>query len=969
MKRLFPLTLLALSVGANAQTQIETSELSTLYTTSSPATISIHDPSVLNRGGNYYIWGSHRGMATSSDLVTYSGYTASSSTFTQLSEQGASSGTSCTYADAFNYQQVTQVKNYLGETVDFPNLNVVDYTARYDEDPSTHLDGNMWAPDIIYNTSMKKWCLYFSINGDNWASVIVLLTASNYYGPYTYQGPIIMGGFNGQTYSGVSAPGVDETDLAIATGETTLPSRYKQSSYGTYWPNAIDPCVFYDEDGELWMTYGSWSGGIFMIKLDKETGLRDYTYTYESDFSTSGASGTSDPYFGKKIAGGYYVSGEGSYIQHIGDYYYLFVSYGAYAPDGGYDMRVFRSTSPDGTYTDATGNAATYTNYQLNYGPSAATNRGMHLMGAYNEWGGIQTIGECAQGHNSATSDDSDRNFVMYHTKFNDGTDGHQVRTHQLFLNQNNWLVVAPFIYEGEEQTDATIASEQRWTLDELAGDYQVLLHPYKLDHSNYEEVVPSTINLATDGTVSGDLSGTWGITEGTGYMWIKVSSVTYYGVFCEQTINGATENSLVNTSLKAIAFTSTASSGVPLWGYKLEPQSAIAWNYANNTINVKNGQTISSNVSLMFDTDNNTTLTWTSSHPDIISETGKYSPADTATSVVLTARLECGDYYWEESYSVTAQKKITLSGDYLTGIVAYYNFDETPTYNQYKASTETDYDRATYGKFSSGTAPSLVEDYDRFGQVAHIEFGANGYNSYVRIPNPLYEATDLEGFTVSLWVKRTDEDLWDAIWGFFNTLNATSSSYPRFYLTGNSYVGYNDADETWFDLNYPDVTYSNIPVGEWTLVTVTVGSSNYVRIYINGANKSFSAISASNSATAVKNLPYDEVVTDVTALKYFYLGNGSFWGSADCYVDDLLIYNRELSASDVRALNSMSNRVTDFTVGENGTAVENIYVNGSTSTSKSSRYSNRYYDLSGRQISSPSKHGIYIINGKKVVK
>ena len=67
-----------------------------------------------------------------------------------------------------------------------------------------------------------------------------------------------------------------------------------------------------------------------MLKLDKKTGLRDYTYTYSGTGSSPNANATSDAYFGLKIAGGYYVSGEGPYIQHIGNYYYLFMSYGGY---------------------------------------------------------------------------------------------------------------------------------------------------------------------------------------------------------------------------------------------------------------------------------------------------------------------------------------------------------------------------------------------------------------------------------------------------------------------------------------------------------------------------------------------------------------------------------------------------------------------------------------------------------------
>ncbi|MCD8303694.1 MAG: family 43 glycosylhydrolase [Prevotellaceae bacterium] len=962
-KSLLLLLLLPLATGLRAQTQIETSELSALYTTTTPTTISIHDPSVVYRDGMFYIWGSHLGIASSQDLVSFNAITAGSSTFRKLSSQGAASGLACTYASAFNTQQVTEVKGRDGSMVSMPNFDAAAYCCRYSDDPDTWLSDVMWAPDIIWNEQMQKWCMYLSLNGDNWSSIIILLTSDSPTTGFTYQAPIVMSGFYGITVDGIEAPTYADTDMEIALGETltSTPTRYTSVSDdpGKYWPNCIDPCVFYDEEGELWMTYGSWSGGIFMLKLDKETGLRDYTYTYDSDFDSKKASGTSDPYFGKKIAGGYYVSGEGSYVQHIGKYYYLFLSYGGYDPNGGYDMRVFRSTSPDGPYTDASGNVATYTTWVNNYtGTASSAEHGMRLVGAYNEWGGIQDVGERAQGHNSACADDQGRTFLVYHTKFNDGTTGHQVRVHQLFLNQKDWLVCSPFIYQGETETDETIASSQTWTMDELAGDYEVLIHPFGFDYENYEEVVPSLVNLSTDGKVSGELTGTWGITEGTDYMWIKVGTVTYYGVWCEQSINGATTDDLKETSLKAVSFTSVASSGVPFWGYKLEPQYAIAWNYAN--INLKQGQTVSSNVSLMFDTDNNTTLTWTSSEPDILSETGKYNPTDTQTDVTMTARLDCGDYFWQEAYDVKAQAASTPSGDYLTGLVAYYDFDEKPTYNQYNLD-----EKATYGKFSSGTEPSLESDWDRFGQVVHTAYGANGNNSFVRIDNPL-NGQDIDGFTVSLWVKRNTEDTEDALWGFFNAASATSSTSPLFFLTGNSYLGYTDRGDNWFDINYPDATYTDIPVGEWALVTVTVGADNNVSLYVNGTKKSNHTLSSSSGSTKPKDLPYTELINSVTGLRYFYLGNGSTWGSADACFDDLMIYNRELSRTDVSALKIMANRVTDFTVGEGGTDVEDIWA--APSQTHSGRYAEGIYDLSGRRITKPVKGGIYIQNGKKVV-
>ena len=128
---------------------------------------------------------------------------------------------------------------------------------------------------------------------------------------------MVCSGFSGRyAHNGFAASGDwKNTDLAIATGCTSLPQRYNTDKWRLYGPNCIDPCVFYDDDDNLWMSYGSWFAGIFMIKLDKENGLRDYTYTYPYQVkgvtTTAGAAdanATSDPYFGKKIAGGWDVS-------------------------------------------------------------------------------------------------------------------------------------------------------------------------------------------------------------------------------------------------------------------------------------------------------------------------------------------------------------------------------------------------------------------------------------------------------------------------------------------------------------------------------------------------------------------------------------------------------------------------------------------------------------------------------------
>lgn len=665
-------TMMCLSaVGLMAQTQLTVSELT--YTTKAGSVVSIHDPSVVLKDGMFTIWGSHLGAATSNDLVNWKPVWTNDQTFKKLVQQGASSGSACSYADAFNVQQVSRIRNREGQEVNFPNFDAEAYCSRYASDRNTWIAGNMWAPDIIYNKEMQKWCMYMSLNGDHWSSIIVLLTSNTSTGPWTYQGPVVMGGFHGQTYGGVKPVQVTETDYEIATGEKVFAQRYTQSDNGKYWPNCIDPCVFYDEEGELWMTYGSWSGGIFMLKLDKTNGLRDYTYIYNSDYATKGASGVSDPYFGRKIAGGYYVSGEGSYVQHIGQYYYLFMSYGFFAPGGkepdgtlrggGYDMRIFRSQKPEGPYVDANGTSALFTSYQMNYGPNPQNVRGMRLMSAYNEWGELQEVGERSQGHNSACVDESGRAFVVYHTKFNDGSVGHQVRVHQLFVNKKGWLVAAPFCYQGEEQALLTDVSKA-----DLCGEYRLLLHPTKQNFDQMEEEKPVLVTLTEDGKVTGDIRGSWNVDEAVGTMYIRVGSTTYNGVFCQGSVNGATKSNYKTSNLVTIGFTAicdikgVANTGTPVWGYKLAPKSALAFNYQANKstflTEVRNKKTVDKDLNLIFPTTHNVCLTWTSSLPEVISTEGVYNPKGLTevTPVTLVGRLECGNYYWEREYTVNAK-------------------------------------------------------------------------------------------------------------------------------------------------------------------------------------------------------------------------------------------------------------------------------------------------------------------------
>ena len=544
--------------------------------------VSVHDPSIVASGKYYYVFGSHLGAARSADLLNWKTFGGGETAYCSLFAKP--SGLRTGYANAYSEHAVKKVTNYKGESVTFGNFDAHDWQST-----GSTIQGNQWAPDVIYNKKTGKWMMYMSVNGDHWCSSIVCLTSKYVDGPYIYQGPVVFSGFQG-TYDHNGFTRTDDwthTDLAVATGVTALPARYNVGSrWGTYWPNCIDPCVFYGEDGNLYMTYGSWSGGIWEIRLDESTGLRDYTHTYAYQVNgknaTPGAANantTSDPYFGKKIAGGYYVSGEGSYVKHIGNYYYLFMSYGGLNPNAGYVMRVFRSDSPEGPFTDGKGTSAVYNSYQLNYGNNSATNRGMKLMGAYGSWGAM-TTGERAQGHNSAYVDDNGNAFVVYHTKFDNGTYGHQVRVHQLFVNSEGWLVAAPFRFTGLQTTTTQVATERLFAADKLVGTYKVLIHPYKQNcayndnvsasYSKANEQEPHTVTLNADGTISGDMTGKWALTqEGTSYITLSLNGREYNGVTIRQNMD-------YYADVPAVCITAVSQTGVPAWLYKEETSTGI---------------------------------------------------------------------------------------------------------------------------------------------------------------------------------------------------------------------------------------------------------------------------------------------------------------------------------------------------------------------------------------------------------
>lgn len=102
--------------------------------------------------------------------------------------------------------------------------------------------------------------------------------------------------------------------------------------------NAIDPSVFQDRDGSLWLAFGSYWSGIKLVQLNPQTGKR---LAPDS----------------KLFSLAYNESIEASCLCRHDDYYYLFVNWGSCCrgPRSTYNIRIGRSKSVTGPYLDKAG--------------------------------------------------------------------------------------------------------------------------------------------------------------------------------------------------------------------------------------------------------------------------------------------------------------------------------------------------------------------------------------------------------------------------------------------------------------------------------------------------------------------------------------------------------------------------------------------------------------------------------------
>ena len=117
-----------------------------------------------------------------------------------------------------------------------------------------------WAADVI-KLKDGKYRFYYNFCGippagqcNGPRSYLGVAVSDRIDGPFIDQGIFLRSGMTpAEIAAGYGPPGVTSYDARIM-------------------PNTIDPDVFYDKNGKLWMVYGSYSGGIFILEMDETTG-------------------------------------------------------------------------------------------------------------------------------------------------------------------------------------------------------------------------------------------------------------------------------------------------------------------------------------------------------------------------------------------------------------------------------------------------------------------------------------------------------------------------------------------------------------------------------------------------------------------------------------------------------------------------------------------------------------------------
>ncbi|MET0692940.1 MAG: family 43 glycosylhydrolase, partial [Propionibacteriaceae bacterium] len=738
--------------------------------------VSVHDPDLIRVDGTYYAFGSHLAAASSPDLKKWT-----------------------SIAD--------------GVTPDNPLFD--DVTTELKETLDWAQSTTLWAPDVIRLGDGKFYMYYDACKGDSPRSALGLAVADKVTGPYKDLG------------------------ILLKSGMWDLPSEDGTIYDPLVHPNTVDPDVFFDAQGKLWMIYGSFSGGIFILGLDPSTG---------KPFPGQG--------YGKHLMGGNHSRIEGPAVMYNPEtkYYYLFTTFGGLDANGGYNIRVARSRHADGPYRDAAGTdmATVKSDPSLPlFDDASIAPYGTKLMGNYEfsrrvgDPGSGAGVGYVSPGGTSPVYDAATgRQFLAFHTRFPGRGEDHQVRVHQMYTNADGWPVIAPYRYAGK--------SRKVVARSDMVGTYAYVNHGKAI---SADVTAATELRLRVGGTVTGAVRGTWKKVGRNGAL-LTLGGQRYTTVFSRQWEP--------DSQRWVVTFSGLSKAGVSVWGSKrrlVSHREVVRRVVADLTL----PETAIANLTLPTVGTQASTLTWSSNNAAVISATGVVTrPAAGSPDALVQLKATVTSGPAKKTTTLTVKVPARPVG----GVVASYAFDGSLASNGTAAAG-----------IVSGNKIGVEGGSISYAEGVHGQAAVFDGGSGVRLPDGLISGSS---YAVSLWLKPQQLTALSTTFFGAKDNNSWVSLLPKGHdgVQGNTMVWSGTA---WFDGN----TGTQIPAGEWSHVALS-NEDGHLVVWINGAK-------------VLDQTGFPDVFTTTTGT--FSLGVNWWDAPYQGAMDDVAIYNTPLTDAQVAEL------------------------------------------------------------------
>ncbi|TMN65634.1 beta-xylosidase, partial [Pseudoalteromonas sp. S1727] len=306
--------------------------------------------------------------------------------------------------------------------------------------------------------------------------------------------------------------------------------------------------------------------------------------------------------------------------------------------------------------------------------------------------------------------------------------EAHQVRSHEMFINQLGWPVLSPQRY-------VPLDGDNVLALDEIQGYYKFINHGTAV---NTSAIRSTYIALNADNSVTGSDKGTWYPSDDTNTnIKLVLESGTYFAVAKWQWDDA--NKALVPT------LSGVSAEGATVWATKVDDITATNDILATvaQALDIKTELSITDEgYSLPTLAKDGAQISWQSSDEYYIGSDGTVfipTPDRGNKSVVLTANIELNGQTTSKTFTVN----LTARPEFKNAI-AHYSFENALTDDLGNLATATTTDN---NLLNTGAG---VEAYaaGKSGQAFSFD-GATG----VRLPDNLVTTAQ---YTISYWLKPT---------------------------------------------------------------------------------------------------------------------------------------------------------------------------------------------------------------------